>query len=274
MWEILSKHNHDLTVRDSWNCTFSFSSSDRVIGRQLFVWKGYQKSIMQAAMNIYSDIMDNPRQKMLDIGANIGTVCISLIKNDYFKRAIAIEPEAVNYGYLEKNVRQNGLENAIVKVKKAVSNQSGKLCMEISRENYGDHRLRIEQYEKKENAYNEQKRDVVEVDVITIDKLLNDMRVDASEIGLVWIDVQGFEYHVLRGMKKLTELKTPMVLEIWPYGLARADTDINILCEEIESKYRYFYDLREECFKKYNIEEMANYMHNIAGTTSKDVMII
>ena len=146
--------------------------------------------------------------------------------------------------------------------------------MEISKESYGDHRLRIGQHEKNGNAYGEQERDLVEVDIITVDKLLEDVRMEAREIDLVWIDVQGFEYHVLKGMRALTEMAVPLVLEIWPYGLARADTDICNLCEEIESKYRYFYDLREECFKKYNIEEMANYMHNIAGTTSKDVMII
>ena len=125
MWKILSKRNSDLTVRDAWNCTFSFSSSDRVIGRRLYIWREYQQANMKTAMNIYSKIHGHQDQLILDIGANIGTVCISLIKNGYFKRGIAIEPEAVNYNYLERNVRQNGLENALYTVKKAVSSQSG-----------------------------------------------------------------------------------------------------------------------------------------------------
>ena len=50
-----------------------------------------------------------------------------------------------------------------------------------------------------------------------------DVNLAPSEIGLVWIDVQGHEQlYCLAGATTLIEAGVPIVTEYWPYALARA----------------------------------------------------
>ena len=45
---------------------------------------------------------------------------------------------------------------------------------------------------------------------------------DLDTVGLVWIDAQGHEGHVLGGALKILERGIPTLIEFWPYALQRA----------------------------------------------------
>ena len=52
---------------------------------------------------------------------------------------------------------------------------------------------------------------------------LDDLSLDVDlSSSLAWIDVQGYEGFVLAGAQRLTAVRTPLVIEFWPYGLERA----------------------------------------------------
>jgi precorrin-6B methylase 2 len=50
---------------------------------------------------------------LIDVGANIGPVCIIAVARGYSKRAIAIEPEPHNCRLLRANIALNGLTETI-----------------------------------------------------------------------------------------------------------------------------------------------------------------
>ncbi|MEJ7784689.1 MAG: FkbM family methyltransferase [Solirubrobacteraceae bacterium] len=62
----------------------------------------------------------------------------------------------------------------------------------------------------------------VQVPSRRLDSLIEADSVDLDEIGLVWIDVQGHEGHVLAGASTLLAAQLPIVCDYWPYGLRRA----------------------------------------------------
>jgi hypothetical protein len=67
---------------------------------------------------------------------------------------------------------------------------------------------------------------------------------DAAGVGLLWLDVQGHEGHVLRGARSLTSLGTPVVLEFYPYILRRS-RGMPMLSDVAAKRYTHFIDLGE-----------------------------
>ena len=51
---------------------------------------------------------------LIDIGANIGPICIPAVKRNYVKQAIAIEPGPDNARLLRANVALNSLHDRII----------------------------------------------------------------------------------------------------------------------------------------------------------------
>jgi len=71
---------------------------------------------------------------------------------------------------------------------------------------------------------------------------LDDLVLSPTETGdLLWMDVQGYEVEALRGAPKLLESGMPLVLEVWPHGLAEQGSLAGL--PEVLSGYRAFFDL-------------------------------
>ena len=177
---------------------------------------------------------------MYDIGANIGTICISAVKRNYIKNAFAVEPEIKNFEMLKFNIILNNLEDKIKTFNYALSSTDQQnLKMEISNDNFGDHRIRLQ--EVSDNLYGEKNRDILDVKSTTFDKLFKNIDGDKD---LVWIDTQGFEPLILQGALNLINSKAPLVIEFWPYALKR--NNLWDLMKKIMIKYDYFIDLSNE----------------------------
>ena len=54
-------------------------------------------------------------------------------------------------------------------------------------------------------------------------------------VQFVKVDVQGYEQHVLKGMKRLIESNSDIILlmELFPDGLREAESNSKLLCEEL-----------------------------------------
>lgn len=151
----------------------------------------------------------------LDIGANVGYyTALGLTYMGHDSRIIALEPDPENFSYLLKTVEANGGTN-VTCIQKAAAGQTGRMTLYTSRDNRGDNRL----------YPNELCQDRVDVEVTTIDLLLDEL--DVRSVNLIKIDVQGFEGHVLAGMTNVLSRSDKLIFmtEFWPHGLSAAGTD-------------------------------------------------
>ena len=156
-----------------------------------------------------------PGMTFLDIGANTGYYsawATSLLCGT--GRIIALEPDPEAQTYLTATRDANNCAFMTI-VPVAASDREGVAELFTNFENRGDNRLYA----------NDLCSGAVMVQCKTVDSVLQSLGVDT--VHLIKIDVQGFEGHVLAGMKA-TLSRSPdltLLMEFWPWGLAKAGSD-------------------------------------------------
>lgn len=250
VWKVLRKLPEFEVVVRTGRGVFGVSSRDAGVGRILFVHREYEWGIIDRALRTAvaaGRLAERSPGLVLDIGANVGTVCIPLVAGGRFAGALAVEPEAGNHRYLVRNLERNGLVQAVRAFHCALSSTTGSATLELSK-NSGDHRVRVEGVEGVAGAqrYHEDRRPLASVPVYRLDDLLAGAGVAASEVALIWMDVQGHESHVLEGAQKTLEAGMPVVAEFWPYGLARTGVSPERFTQLMQDRFDTFYDLAED----------------------------
>lgn len=192
------------------------------------------------AERFYPHARSRPRT-LIDVGANIGTTSIAAVARYGFDRAIALEPEPSNLYFLRQNVLANHLEDKIRIVPLAVTDCDGEVELELSPDNSGDHRVRVGAPER--GLFHEDRRTTKLIEAKTLDNVLAAEAVSPDDIGLVWVDVQGFEAHVLAGATTVLGASVPVVIEYWPYGLRR-NGSLERLWGLLADHYSGFLDVR------------------------------
>jgi FkbM family methyltransferase len=245
MWEASRRLPERAITVDTRHGRLTFSSRDAAVGRRLFTHREFEyDKIEKAVALLRADVPERLGAPwMVDVGANIGTVCIPLVRDAIFARALALEPEPRNHAYLVQNVRANGGDDAITVLNAALSSTNGSMPMELAFDNYGDHRIRVATPTTSHPVCREQDRAVIEVPVHRLDDLLPALALSPEDVGVLWIDVQGHEHHVLDGAEKIVASGVPVVAEFWPYALARAGRDAGAYVDLIRERFRWFYDL-------------------------------
>jgi FkbM family methyltransferase len=156
-----------------------------------------------------------PGLTFLDIGANVGYyTALALSRMQNSGKIVALEPDPENFKYLQATVSANDGRIAVC-LQIAASDHAGRMTLHTSSDNRGDNRLYA----------NELCRGTCEVEVEPVDSILKAIEIEA--VDLIKMDVQGYEAHVLAGMKDIVRNSTKMVLlsEFWPDGLRRAGSD-------------------------------------------------
>lgn len=134
------------------------------------------------------------------------------------------------------------MDNDVACVNFALSSDDGMIDMELSDDNYGDHRVRRT---TRNGAYGESKRKTVQVKMSRLDTFLNNYPKDIK-LGLIFMDIQGHEYDFFIGAKDvILNSEVPTVTEFWPYGLARAKIKRDDYYELISSMYTHYYDVED-----------------------------
>src|SRR6476646_7188677 len=76
--------------------SFNVNTSDSVIGAETFIHrKAYDGQKLQLACSLLP--ANHTKELLIDVGANIGTICISAVKSQLFRRAVAFDPEPNNF---------------------------------------------------------------------------------------------------------------------------------------------------------------------------------
>jgi FkbM family methyltransferase len=180
---------------------------------------------------------------VLDVGANFGTETVSFLVRHGVKRVIAVEPDPENARLLRANLALNGVEYRAQVLEIALSDADGTLVLEHSEENWGDHRIRVANGSALELG-DEGRRATVQVEARRLDSLADAGEIDLDDIGMVWMDAQGHEGHILAGAERVTAAGIPIVTEYWPYGLQRAG-GLERFHELVAERYHTAVDLQQ-----------------------------
>jgi FkbM family methyltransferase len=245
-WEMVrggpGRSQRILTVQTA-NGLLSFSNMDLHNARSLYVHRAWEIDLITRSMEYLrrEGLVGKPgRDVLVDVGANLGMICIAMLKRGYFREAIAIEPDPRNFALLTRNIEQNGLEGRIRALPFAVSDESADVEFELSDVNFGDHRVRAEGSSEPAQM-GEEARSVVSVPARCLDDLLRvEAGADLRTIGLVWTDIQGHEGRLFRGARDTLAQGVPLISEFWPYGIRRSGLERDTYAEVVRSVFERF----------------------------------
>ncbi|MFM9939196.1 MAG: FkbM family methyltransferase [Hyphomicrobiaceae bacterium] len=230
---------------------FLINLRDNFISKALFVSGETDYSKMLVAI----DILKRQRHAgaspdlLVDVGANIGSICVPAVVRGLVSKSVAIEPQPLNCRLLRSNIALNDLVDRIEVLERAASSCDGDtLTMELSDDNWGDHRIAVS---SKLGRYGEVDRKRIEVRTVGLDSI---GAISAAERPLIWMDIQGYEGHALRGATRILSRKPPLVLEFWPYGMRRAESFEALLAST--AHYRGFFDLNEPIIGLRTMDEL------------------
>jgi FkbM family methyltransferase len=181
---------------------------DHGVGRPLYVERQYEPS-ETAFVRRYVQ----PGMSVVDVGANLGYyTLLAANRVGAIGRVLAIEPDPHNFALLQKNVSGNLLSNVTME-NSALGARGAEAALFLSRLNYGDHRLHPDASGLRVS---------IAVKVRTLDEIVDSL--GWGTIDFLKMDVQGYEYEVLLGMKKILGASPRVVVltEFWPHGLEMA----------------------------------------------------
>jgi FkbM family methyltransferase len=239
-WRRLERGGSRLLTLITANGRLTVNTWDRLMAKRLYVGREYESHLIDTAFaELRSRQLAPPDGTVLDVGANIGVIGIALVLRGYAAHVIAVEPEQTNFELLLRNVRQNGLEGVIRCERLALGASEGSVEMELSSDNWGDHRIRGP-LGSAPGAYAENLRATVTVPGSTLDAFVQRVCPSGKLPSLIWMDVQGFEGRVLQGGARTVQAGVPVVAELWPYGIRRSGLDRDQFCAIVESLFTRF----------------------------------
>jgi FkbM family methyltransferase len=259
---------------------FVVATTDRHLGRHLFIKRSRpEMRVLDRAVAILRILTGEDAvtaRVFIDVGANIGTSTVAALVSHRFGSAVACEPEEGNFRLLRVNLMANGLDANARALRVAASDRIGKAELVVPRESGAFSWIalehdRIEDIEASrprraaEQPGTELGIDVAEVELVTLDRLVESGEIDPAEVGMLWIDAEAHEGHILRGATTLTGRGVPIVFEFDPFGLdERGDRDR--VHEIVEHSYTHFVDVRrpvrdetEQRFRLRAVTELSEY---------------
>lgn len=126
---------------------------------------------------------------VFDVGANVGDVAMHAAKRVGDRGKIyAFEPDQTNIGRITKNLEQNSFDNIVLN-KVGLGDEEGSFSLySVEPGNRGMNRILPSEDGVSESSY---------IQVTTMDRYVEEHKIDS--INLIKIDVEGYEFKVLKG---------------------------------------------------------------------------
>ncbi len=195
---------------DAGDHLMSFSPSD-YIGRKVFRKGHFERQAVDRLLVILRQRGLLKKDSMLlEIGGNIGTQTVYFALARAFQGIVSVEPDPRNFRLLEQNIRQNSLMDTVRLVNCAAGEAGGEIDFFLNSANHG-----------KSSAIRQSATDQkISVPVQPVTGILDGLGVDQAAIGLVWMDIEGYEPVACRSMLPLLSRRTPLYMEFTPlfYG--------------------------------------------------------
>ena|SRR5271165_4203581 len=154
-------------------------------------------------MQFVRDQLIEPGMTVIECGAHHGAQTILLSRwVGVSGKVIAIEPIPENVAILQKNIEINELTNVVV-MTKAAGPSSGHISMK-SRSNGA--------------VSSTSNIGTIQIDCITLDEISSETE---TQPGLIKMDVEGYEYQILKGAKSLLARSPAIFLEVHTLTLPR-----------------------------------------------------
>jgi len=164
------------------------------IGIQINVFGLYEKEELENLFHFLNSLQGVfEKSLVLDIGANIGNHAVFF--SEKFQKVIAFEPNPSTFYLLKFNTSQ--LPNITV-FNFGLGNEDGSFKMSERLANKGGNSIHLLTSTD----------DLIEVQI----KKLDDILIDAKDISLMKIDVEGFEHKVLKGGESVIKNYQPLIL--------------------------------------------------------------
>lgn len=219
------------------------------VGENIFLYGEYDFQKLELALQLLGRTR---LETLVDVGANIGSICIPAAARGLTNHAIAIEPEPTNFLMLTANIELNSLQDKIRVHQNAVGpvdNQS--IRLELSSENFGDHRITP-------TVGTPRERDSTTVTSMTLDTLVANLN---PLTDLIFMDVQGFEKFVLDGATNAIQSRVPIVMEYFPEGIQEHCSLDDLLA--VIAPYSGYYDLNLPVPVYTPLEGLRDFWHGL-----------
>ncbi|MEM7211515.1 MAG: FkbM family methyltransferase [Pseudomonadota bacterium] len=218
------------------------ASGDGLIAAGLAKHGAWQRDDLNHAFATIEGLGIKRRGWFVDVGANIGTHVVYAAHRPEIDRILAIEPEPRNFDFICRNASVNGIENRVTPLQLAVSDQPGKVHLEINEARQGQHIVR-----------DDARDNTIEVAARSLDDILTAHAIDPDDIALLWIDVEWHEHAVFRGMPSVLAAKVPVFFE---YARASVPDDKRAAWREnVEALYDHAFVVHPEGARKVSFEE-------------------
>lgn len=216
----------------------TFSPED-YLGRSVFVKNHFDRDHVGRLMRKLAEIGVNVENKvLLEIGANIGTHTVYFALTGMFSRIVAVEPDPRNFELLEENVTQNGFGGFVSRVACAASDTEGEMAFYLHPDNHG---------KSSPNPRHADDRRIV-VPARPVPAILAEAGVADEDVGLIWMDIEGYEPVACRSMQTLFERRVPAHMEFTSdfYGRDKAIAFIAFLARYYDHCFIFYNDDSEE----------------------------
>ena len=236
----------DLTCQTE-NGLMTFSSKDGVLARRLYCRGHWDVPFVEdcvAQLIGQGLIKKSGNGTLVNAGSNIGAILTLLMRKGLFDSGMGFEPAPKTFGYLERNIRQNDLDDRVSLFQVGLSDRDAEGTLELSTSNSGDHRVR--EVADARAAYGEHKRSTIAVSLRRLDSIFEEKGIDPQSLGLFWVDIQGHEGRFFHGARRALSGGAPVVCEFWPYGIERSGMGRDGYCGILEDLFVGFYQLQQE----------------------------
>ena len=182
----------------------------------------------------------NKNNVFIDVGSNVGYH--SLYASSLFKKVIAFEPVPEVFRQFKKSIKLNGFRN-VSAYNLACSSKNGKSYIHFKNGAHGGAALR-----KRKTSH------CISINTVSLDNFLKKYR---HKIGLIKIDVEGHEFHVIKGMEKIIKKRKPVIImEFIPDLLNKTKPNQDIRLLNYLGKDYKFIDIE----KKRTVKDLKNYV--------------
>ncbi|MHA2247503.1 MAG: FkbM family methyltransferase [Candidatus Hodarchaeales archaeon] len=175
-----------------------------------------------------------PGEVVVDLGSNIGYFTLLMAKLVGNKgKVYTFEPEPRNFSLLKKNMILNRYKNITLE-QKAVSNKNEKIPLILGAES--SHRVTFDSAIKENIEY---------VEAVSLDNYFGNTD---KKIALIKMDIEGSEYHAIKGMDSILSQNKDILLisEFYPELLLHFNIQPKEYLELLESYSFKFFDINDQ----------------------------
>jgi FkbM family methyltransferase len=200
--KMLGPYTRALLV-DTGDEIYAVDPEDHVVGWELRATGGFSRDQVASLKSMLS-----PDDRLLIVGAHIGTVAIPL--SSHCAELVVIEANPQSFQLLELNLHINQVMNCKA-FNIAANDKREELSFLMSRVNSGGSKRKpvLDMY-----MYNYDHPLEIKVPGFPLDELL-----DGQKFDHIVMDIEGSEYFALKGMQRLLSLSRSLVIEFLPHHL-------------------------------------------------------